>query len=148
MIDAGVFDGTHAAMMVNPGTSDVSTARTLSTLDILVEFAGKHSHARAAPSEGINASDALTITQVAIALLRQQLKPTDQVHGIVSNGGEAPNIIPRKTSTHSYLRAADFESLQVLQERVQRCFEAAALATGCMLSSTSLSPAYMEMLNN
>lgn len=148
MLDAGVFDGTHAAMMIHPGRSDASRASTLAISDVLVEFTGKNAHASAAPQEGINAGDALTLTQVAIGLLRQQLHPDDQIHGIVTNGGEAPNIIPGTTAAHYYLRARDMEALALLQRRVWQCFEGAALATGCLVTGSGTSPDYAEFRNN
>ncbi|MET4611624.1 amidohydrolase [Rhodococcus sp. PvR044] len=148
MLDAGVFDGTHAAMMVHPATFEQAYTSVLANGDLLVDFTGKNAHASAAPYEGVNAGDAVTLAQVAIGLLRQQLHPGDQIHGIVTNGGEAPNIIPAKAGAHYYIRASDLESLKVLEQRVQRCFEAAALATGCEMTSAPTGPDYSEFRNN
>lgn len=85
---------------------------------------------------------------MAIGLLRQQLRPGDQIHGIVTNGGEAPNIIPARAGATYYLRAFELEGLHILEQRVGRCFEGAALATGCELAVTRTAPSYSEFRNN
>jgi len=148
MLDAGLFAGTHLAMMVHPSNVDRVHAHVLAGGDLRVDFTGKNAHASAEPYEGINAGDAITLTQVAIGLLRQQLRPGDQIHGIVTNGGEAPNIIPARASATYYLRALGLEGLHGLEQRVGRCFEGAALATGCELTITRTAPSYSEFRNN
>jgi amidohydrolase len=148
MLDAGLFAGTHLAMMVHPSNVDRVHTHVLAGGDLRVEFSGKNAHASAEPYEGINAGDAVTLAQVAIGLLRQQLRPGDQIHGIVTNGGEAPNIIPARASATYFIRAAHLEALHVLEQRVGRCFEGAALATGCELTATHISPSYSEFRNN
>lgn len=148
MLEAGVFDGTHAAMMIHPSTVDQVYTNALAIGDVLVDFTGRNAHASAAPYEGVNAGDAVTLAQVAVGLLRQQFRPGDQIHGIVTNGGEAPNIIPAKAGAHYYIRASDLDALKALEERVQRCFEAAALATGCELTTSHTSPDYSEFRND
>ena len=148
MLDAGLFAGTHLAMMVHPSNVDKVHAQVLAGGDLRVDFSGRNAHASAEPYEGINAGDAVTLTQVAIGLLRQQLRPGDQIHGIVTNGGEAPNIIPARASATYYLRAFDLEGLNLLEQRVGRCFEGAALATGCELAVTRTAPSYSEFRNN
>jgi len=100
MLDAGLFAGTHLAMMVHPSNVDRVHAHVLAGGDLRIDFSGKNAHASAEPYEGINAGDAITLTQVAIGLLRQQLRPGDQIHGIVTNGGEAPNIISRASQRY------------------------------------------------
>ena len=84
-------------MMVHPAPLDVLRPRVSATAHFTVRYTGRESHAAAAPQLGINAADALVIAQVAIGLLRQHLRATDQVHGIVTHGGEAANIIPAHT---------------------------------------------------
>ena len=110
-INAGVFDDIHAAMMVHPWPTERLEATCLAVDHFDVTFVGKEAHASAAPWEGINALDAMTISQVAIALLRQQLVPGDQIHGIVLEGGSAANIIPAKVIGRYMCRSVTAERL-------------------------------------
>lgn len=89
----------------------------------------------------MNAADALTVAQVGIGLLRQHLRPDDRVHGIVTDGGDAPNIVPERTGGRWYVRA---RTLAELEPKVHRCFEAGALATGCSVEIAPESPPYSE----
>ena len=93
-------------------------------------YTGREAHAAGFPERGLNAADALVIAQTAIGLLRQQLLPTDRVHGIVTRGGDAPNIIPAHTTALFMVRAHDRARMDELTQLVTRCFEAGALATG------------------
>jgi metal-dependent amidase/aminoacylase/carboxypeptidase family protein len=99
-----------------------------------VHYEGKEAHAAAWPWLGINAADALIVAQTAIGLLRQHIDPTDRIHGIVTKGGDAPNIIPAHTSARYMARSVRLEGLESLRARVIRCFEAGALATGSGLT--------------
>jgi metal-dependent amidase/aminoacylase/carboxypeptidase family protein len=108
-------------------------------------MSGRASHAAAAPELGINAADALTVAQVAIGLLRQHIHSTDQVHGIVLDGGDAANIVPAHASADFMVRAATVHELDALRPRVERCFEAGALATGASLSIHDECPTYTHM---
>ena len=94
MLRAGVFDDVAAAVMVHPGPTDIAAARSLALSEAIVHYRGKESHAAVAPHLGVNAADAVTVAQVAIGLLRQQLAPGQLVHGIVTDGGQAVNVIP------------------------------------------------------
>ena len=87
----------------------------------------------------------MTIAQVGIGLLRQQLRPGDQVHGIVTLGGEAANIIPAKVTGRFMCRSLTLDGLSALRPRVDHCFEAGALATGCELSLEDITPVYSHM---
>jgi amidohydrolase len=148
MLDEGVFDDVHAAMMIHPWPADRLQGTCLAVSHFDVQFAGKSAHASAAPWEGINAGDAMTIAQVAIGLLRQQFRPGDQVHGIVIDGGQAANIIPDAVAGRFMCRSTSLEGLERLEPRVMACFEAAALATGSELSRTELAPAYSHMVSD
>ncbi|HXM58734.1 MAG TPA: M20 family metallopeptidase [Candidatus Dormibacteraeota bacterium] len=144
MLDRGAFDGLHAAMMVHPSPEERAHADCLAVAHFKVRYRGKEAHASAYPERGVNAADALTIAQVAIGLLRQHFNPYDQVHGIVAHGGEAPNIVPADVSARFYVRARDMEALARLRTRVNRCFEAGALATGASTEQEEESPPYSE----
>jgi amidohydrolase len=144
MLDHGGFSGVHAAAMVHPGPVDVARAEPYAVTHNHIRYDGKAAHAAAYPDRGINAADAFTIAQVAIGLLRQQLPDDVRVHGLMTNGGEAPNAIPRRTEGRWYVRAQSLAELADLEERVNRCFAAGALATGCELTMTPESKAYAE----
>ena len=130
MLEHGVFDDVHAAMMIHPWPEDRLEGTCLAVSHFDVTFTGKSAHASAAPWEGINAGDAMTIAQVAIGLLRQQLRPGDQVHGIVTGGGQAANIIPDEVTGRFMCRSTTLAGLALLEPRVTACFDAGALATG------------------
>lgn len=148
MLERGAFEGVHAAMMIHPWPEDRLVPECLAVDHIEVSYTGRSAHASAAPYRGINAGDALTIAQVAIGLLRQHLNPGNQVHGIVTKGGDAPNVVPAHTEGHFMLRALSLEDLLELRPRIERCFEAGALATGCELEIRDLSPAYSHMITD
>lgn len=144
MLERGVFHGLDLAMMAHPAPVDVAEAEPFAVSHSEVTYRGKAAHAAAYPEEGINAADAFTIAQVALGLLRQQLPPSVRVHGVVTNGGEAPNAIPENTRGRWYVRAASLADLSQVEPRVLKCFEAGALATGCQLTVRPESKPYAE----
>ncbi|GAB3559682.1 M20 family metallopeptidase [Spelaeicoccus albus] len=144
MLERGAFAGLDLAMMAHPAPVDVAEARPFAVAHSHIEYVGKAAHAAAFPTLGINAADAFTIAQTSIALLRQQLPPTVRVHGVMTNAGEAPNAIPERTEGRWYVRAASLAELDDVQERVEKCFHAGALATGCELTITPESKPYAE----
>jgi amidohydrolase len=146
MLERGAFDGVDAAMMVHPGPAELIQMPCLAVSHFDVHYTGREAHASAFPEAGINAADALTVAQVGIGLLRQQFRSQDQVHGIVTKGGDAPNVIPAHTSAKYYVRAASLEDLETLEARVRRCFEAGALATGTEVELVQQSPRYSEFV--
>jgi len=153
LINAGYFDGVHAALMLHPWSnegpngvfSDRDRGKCLAVDQFDVTFTGKEAHASAAPWEGINALDAFGISQVAIGLLRQQLPPGDQVHLIVTDGGSAANIIPHHVVARVMVRSTTIDRLHVLRERVNRCFEAGALATGTGMTMNLIGHTFTHM---
>ncbi|WP_298346979.1 M20 family metallopeptidase [Ferrimicrobium sp.] len=148
MLDAGVFEGVHAAMMVHPSPREDVAMRALAVAHLQVEYLGKTAHASAAPEKGINAGDALAIAQVAIALLRQQLPTNCQVHGITTHGGEAPNVIPGRAAASYYIRSTTLASLEEVRPKIERCFEAGAVGSGAELRITEQSPPYSEFVTD
>lgn len=144
LLERGAFEGAHAAMMVHPWHEDRLGATCLAVDHLEIRYRGREAHASAAPHKGVNAADALVVAQVGIGLLRQHLNPGDQVHGIVTKGGDAPNVVPEDTHARFMVRARNLEALSVLRHRVERCFEAGALATGCELEVRLLSPTYSD----
>ncbi len=145
MLERGGFQGVHAAMMVHPAPIDMSTPQIIAAAMFEVHYTGKEAHASAFPELGINAADAITVAQTAIGLLRQHIRDTDRIHGIVINGGAAPNIIPAHTAVRYFARSKSLERLNDLLPRVHRCFEAGAIATGCQYEITSGDKPYAEM---
>ena len=144
MMERGGFAGVHAAMMVHPTPYESDHFPTMAATEYEVRYRGKEAHASAFPEQGINALDALTVAQVGIGLLRQHLRPGDQVHGIVTSGGEAPNVVPRSSGGRWMMRAPTLAKLAELEPRVHRCFEAGALATGATLEMERRMPPYSE----
>src|SRR5581483_6468802 len=148
LMEAGAFDGVHAAMMVHPAPVDVVEPPIIAVAHFDVHYHGPEAHASAFPELGINAADAITVAQTAIGLLRQHIRATDRIHGIVTKGGEAPNIVPAFASAKYYVRARTLAELDDLRPKVERCFEAGALATGSKLDIQDVGPPYSEMIHD
>jgi metal-dependent amidase/aminoacylase/carboxypeptidase family protein len=148
MLDKGVFAGVHAAMMVHPAPNEGTRLPCLAVSHIDVHYHGKTAHASAFPELGINAADAITVAQTAIGLLRQHIRATDRIHGIVTHGGDAPNIVPHETTGKWYIRSRTLAELAELEPRVYKCFEAGALATGCTHEVVEKSPKYSEFVDD
>jgi amidohydrolase len=144
LLDRGAFANLDLAMMAHPGPVDVAEARPFAVAHSHVSYAGKSAHAAAYPEQGINANDAFLIAQVAIGLLRQQLPSSARIHGIMTHAGDAPNSIPDHTEGRWYIRAETTAELEVLVPRVERCFEAGAMATGAHLKIEPESKPYSE----
>ncbi|MEX0835931.1 MAG: M20 family metallopeptidase [Nitriliruptor sp.] len=145
MLDAGLFEDAHVAMMVHPAPYEAVSMPCLAVRHLDVAYTGRPAHASAYPQMGINAADALTVAQVGVGLLRQHIASTDRIHGIVTHGGDAPNIIPHETAGRWYVRARDLEELAELEPRVAACFEAGAIATGASLELRSDHEPYSQM---
>jgi amidohydrolase len=146
LLERGAFDGAHAAMMVHPWPEDRLVATCLAVDHIAVHFTGKAAHASASPEQGVNAADAMVLSQVAIGLIREHLRRGDQVHGIVTKGGDAPNIVPEDVRGRFMVRAPTLEDLARLRPRIEHCFEAGALGTGCSLEILDLAPTYSHFV--
>jgi amidohydrolase len=136
LLEAGAFDGAVAAMMIHPEPGNVERAPYLAADDLEVVFHGKAAHASSQPHKGINALDALVLGYVAVAALRQHLRPDEKVHGIITDGGQAENIVPVRAAARFKVRARTEEKLEALKARVLACFEGAALQTGARLEAT------------
>lgn len=142
LLNAGTFDDIATAVMLHPGPADIAAARSLALSEVAVSYTGRESHAAVAPYLGINAADAATVAQVAVGLLRQQLAPGQMMHGIVTNGGQATNVIPAHTEMKYTMRATDMDSLRLLEARMAGCFESGAVATGCQHGVRETAPPY------
>ena len=148
MLERGAFDGVHAAMIVHPGPFERAAASMIAAAMFDVFYTGKEAHSSVSPERGINAADALTVAQTAIGLLRQHIRSTDRIHGIVTKGGAAPNIVPAHTSAKYIVRARTLDELQGLLPRVHRCFEAGAIATGTKMEIAGGDKPYAEVVHD
>jgi amidohydrolase len=148
LINAGAFADVAAAMMVHPSTKDIVDPNVIARSQWEVEYRGKTAHASAYPDKGINALDAQIQAYVNLSTLRQAILPTDKIHGIILDGGDAPNIVPDYTRSSWYVRSQTMERLEVLEGKVRACFEAAAVATGCQVEVKPQGHTYTEMANN
>lgn len=133
MIKNGAFDAVDAAMLVHPGRRNAATMEALACIGLEVEYVGKATHASTSPHEGINALEALIMAFNNINSLRQHIKDRARIHGIITNGGEAENVVPALSSGKFLVRAEDGQYLDKLCIRVINCFKAAASASGAQL---------------
>ncbi len=129
LLNAGIFDDISAAMMFHPSSKNLIGSNTLGRIKFTVEFFGKSSHASGSPEDGLNALDAMITFFSSSGLLRQQLKDEARIHGIITHGGDAPNIIPDYTAAVMYVRALHLDYLDEVFTKVENCAKGAALAT-------------------
>jgi amidohydrolase len=149
MAGHGAFDGVDAALMVHPFTYDIAEPLFLGRRQLRATFTGVTSHASAQPFMGRNALDAVNLMYTGVGLHRQQMPPTDRVHGVVTAGGERPNVIPEHAEMLFYLRSEHPEGLAVLSDRLGDIARGAALMTGCGVElSWDEAPAYLPVRGN
>ncbi len=130
LAEAGVFDEMDAAMMFHPGSTNIPAKGMLGRIKFKMEFFGRTAHASGSPDKGINALDALVLAYNGINAYRQHLRPDGRIHGIITHGGDAPNIIPDYAAALYYVRAGSSAYRDELLEQVKKCGQGAALATG------------------
>ncbi len=130
MAKKGFFRKIDANMMMHPSGETRAMVNFLALAELRFRFHGKASHASAAHEKGINALDGVLATFSAISALRQHLPPGAKVHGVITEGGEAPNIIPEKASAWFYVRSETAKGLDDIVQRVINCARGAARATG------------------
>jgi amidohydrolase len=148
LADRGAFDDVDAAMMVHPGGADLVRMDVIAVQQIWVEYEGEAAHAAAFPWKGRNALDAAVLGYMNVAALRQHIKPTERIHGIFTEAGDKPNIVPKHTAAQWYVRSPTVKGLAQLKERVFTCLDAGAAAAGCSMSHEWKDPAYFDMLDN
>ncbi len=152
MLERGAFDGVGLALMVHPVQDGITynpagtTAQAVGRYEAV--FTGKAAHAAAAPHMGVNAGDAAVLSQVAIGLLRQQIPGDHRVACYVAEAGHVTNIIPDHAVVPFECRAFTLPEYEALLERVKRCFEGAALATGTTLEITAAEPLYEPLIQD
>jgi amidohydrolase len=148
LIEAGAFEDAAAAMMVHPSPRDLADPRMLAAQGFTATFHGKTAHAASAPHVGVNALDAFVSAYNNVSTLRQQFEQGDRVHGVIDDGGAAPNIIPDRTVSRWIVRAQTATRFEVLRTKVLACFEAAATATGCRLEVEFEGEPYRDVISN
>ncbi|HEX9822276.1 MAG TPA: M20 family metallopeptidase [Methylomirabilota bacterium] len=148
LIQGGVFQGVDAAMMIHGFDRWILHQDLLGIVRVGFEFTGKAAHASADPWEGVNALDAVIQTFNNVSMLRQQTRPEARIHGIVTQGGAAPNIIPEAAACTFYVRAPRLDGMGELRARVIACAEGAATATGCRLQVIDLEAPYEPLKRN
>lgn len=148
MANRGAFTQLDAAMLVHPDNADVATAQALACQGLDVEFIGKPAHAAAGPEDGINALEAMLISFAAINSLRQHVRSSARIHGIITDGGQAVNVVPAHSAGSFLVRARDDAYLDELKERVLNCFVGGATVTGAELKYKWDEARYATMRNN
>ena len=145
-VKKGYLKDVDFALCVHPGSSpeDGLSTRNYACAPVDIEFWGKPAHAAGCPQDGINALDAQILTYAAIGVLRQQLTDRIRIHGVIVEGGTAPNVIPEYTKAKYYIRAADIDTLHELYEKVENIVKGSALQTDC----TSSMKLYQNLVEN
>ena len=144
----GAFEGIDAAMMIHPAGTNLASMPCICVAEVEVIYHGKSSHASAMPHKGINALDGLLLAYQAISNLRQHIRSTERIHGMITEGGSAPNIVPDRSAGQFYVRAADDKELAQLKPRVQSCFEAGAKGSGCEVEVNWANVDYLDLNTN
>jgi amidohydrolase len=148
MARAGAFEGVDAALMIHPAGVNLTAMPCICVAEVQVIYHGRAAHASAMPHRGINALDALLLAYQAISNLRQHIRPNERIHGIITDGGQAPNIVPERAAGEFFVRAADEKALAALKPRVQACFEAGAKGTGCEVEIRWANVDYLDLNTN
>jgi len=148
MAQRGAFEGVDAALMVHPSGLNLVNMPCICMGEVDVRYRGVAAHAAAMPERGVNALDALVIAYQGIAALRQHIKSSERLHGIITDGGQAPNIVPETAAGRFYARAATVDELAALKRRVDGCFRAGAQATGCEVTIDWCEADYLDIHYN
>jgi amidohydrolase len=148
MVKAGAFWEIDVAMIVHPDVRNMVTIQALSCISLEVEFFGQPAHAAAQPYKGINALEAMILAFISINSLRQHIRSEARIHGIITDGGEAPNIVPVHSAAVFLVRAPDDEYLAELKDKVLNCFTGASVASGARLEYRWRDRVYASMKNN
>jgi len=148
MARAGAFAGVDAALMIHPAGVNLTAMPCICVAEVEVIYHGRAAHASAMPHRGINALDGLLLAYQAISNLRQHIRDNERIHGIVTDGGQAPNIVPARAAGAFFVRAANEKALAALKPRVQACFEAGAKGAGCEVEVHWANVDYLDLNTN
>jgi amidohydrolase len=138
MANHGFWDDFDAAIMLHPANSYGAGGKALGIWTVKMEFTGQTSHAAASPEKGVNALNAATLAYIATHMLRQEARRDANlvIHGIISEGGLAMNIIPDRAVCDFGIRSSDEQYLEIMVDKIEKCAEGAATATGCKVKVT------------
>ncbi|MCX7783426.1 MAG: M20 family metallopeptidase [Meiothermus sp.] len=148
LLEAGAFTGVDAAFIIHPYDQNLLHTAYLARVAYDITYLGVPAHAADSPHEGVNALDAANLFFAGLNALRQHVTPDVRMHGIITHGGDAPNIIPKETRVRVFVRAGRAEYLQQLISRVQGVIHGAAMMTGCRVEVQDYSPPYLDMRSN
>ena len=130
MAREGALDGVDAALMMHPSSVNLVSMPCIAMAELEIRYRGQSAHAAAMPERGVNALDAMVVGYQAVAALRQHIARDERIHGVISDGGQSPNVVPERSAGRFYVRAANEQNLAPLKRRVEACFRAGAEATG------------------
>ena len=148
MGERGAFENIDAALMVHPASGDLVKMNTIAIHRLQVEFDGQAAHAAASPHRGKNALDAAVLGYQNVAALRQHIRTDERIHGIFTDAGRKPNIVPEHSAMEWYVRSKNLKTLEPLKKRVLSCLEAGAMASSCTMTHTWVDPYYADMVDN
>jgi len=148
LIEAEAFEDAAASMLIHPSRHDLVDPKLLAAQGFVATFHGKTAHAAATPQLGINALDAFVGAYNNISTLRQQFESGDRVHGVITEGGGAPNVIPDLTRSRWIVRAATADRFDAIKQKVLACFEAAAQSSGCRLEIEYEGEPHVDLISN
>ena len=148
LVKTGAFKEVDVAMIVHPDARNMPTEEALACSTLEVEFFGRAAHAAGQPHKGINALDAMVLAFTSINSLRQHIRGDARIHGIITDGGEAPNIVPAHSAATFMVRALDDDYLAELKDRVLDCFTGASVASGARLEYRWKNGTYAPMKSN
>lgn len=148
MMRQGAFADADAAMMVHPANHELSVFHAVAVHRVAARYTGAAAHAAAAPEKGRNALDAAVLGYNAVAALRQHIRDDERIHGVFTDGGAKPNIVPATAASEWYVRSTNLTSLQSLKQRVITCLQAGADAACCEVDFVWADPPYADMNDN
>jgi amidohydrolase len=148
LIDGGAFDGVDAAVMVHPADADLLAMDVVALHQAHVTYRGEAAHAAAFPHKGRNALDAAVLGYVSVAALRQHIEAAERIHGIITDGGDKPNIVPAYARAEWIVRSSTVTKLDVLKQRFLACLEGGAEAAGCEMHVEWIDPVYADMVDS
>ncbi len=148
LIDAGAFAGVDAALMVHPADADLLAMDVIAVHEVEVSYRGEAAHAAAYPHRGRNALDAAVLGYVNVAALRQHIAPGERIHGVITHGGDKPNIVPAVARSQWMVRSPKLGGLDRLKARFLACLQGGADAAGCQMEVEWSDVVYADMLDN
>ncbi len=148
LAQSGVFDGYDYAIMMHMGNISAPNSRFLALKGLQIEFYGKTSHASASPWEGKNALNAMQLFFHSLDMMRQHVKPDIRIHGVIKEGGKAPNVVPDYTRAELYIRGSELSYLKEIEDWVNDCAKGAALSSRTVEKVSKLCPDLKDIAPN